>query len=160
MGTFNVFYIRVCRVSFDTKASVTTVGAMDFLLWDKRTKKTEAYQFSKDAFRWADDKKARYETMEFAKKNKDPWDRFVLSRYVPLKDIQGSSQLYSQYESKGRDIDEGSQIHHIRFVMWLGAQPAISLLGTLTYPEPVPPFVEGGTVRLLNKSYRPWWLTY
>jgi len=42
--------------------------------------------------------------------------------------------------------------------MWLGAKPAVTLRGTLRYPEPVPPFVENGDVRTLNGSYRPWWV--
>jgi len=158
MGTLNVFYLRVCRVSFDTKASVTTLSSMDFLLFDNTTKKTEAYRFSNDDVRASE--KDRYEAWEFAKKNRDPWDRFVLKRYVPLRDFQSNCQVYSQYDTKGESIAEGSRIHRVQVLMWLGAKPAVSLFGTLKYPEPVPPFVEGGKVRLLNGSYRPWWVRY
>lgn len=150
MGTLNVFYIRVCRVSFEAKASVTTLGWMDFLLYDNTTKKKEAYRFSNGYIHSSEMDK--YEAWEFARKNKDPWDRFVLKRHAPLQDFHGSSQLYSQYDSKGRSIGEGSRVHSIRLLMWLDEGPDVTLFGTLRYPEPVPPFIESGKVRLLKGS--------
>jgi hypothetical protein len=150
MGTLNVFYIRVCRVSFDTTASVTTLGWMDFLLYDNTTKKKEAYRFSNGNIRASE--MDNYEAWEFAKKNKDPWDRFVLKRHIRLEDFHGSSQLYSQFDSKKRSFGEGSRVHGIRLLMWLDEGPDVTLFGSLRYPEPVPPFIESGKVRLLKGS--------
>jgi hypothetical protein len=151
MGTFNVFYIRVCRTQLDLSGSVIKFKSMDFVLWDKTTKKSCAYRFEQGYSKISGEDK--YEVWKFVKKNRDPWDRFVIDTYRDVKDFEtDSAQLYSQFKTK--ETFDTSRDHRIRFVLWIGASPAVELRGKLRYPEPVPPFVEGGHVRHLDKALK------
>lgn len=157
MGTFNVFYFRVCRTEFDLKGSDATMSEestsagglklMDFVLWDATKKKSCAYRFERQ--HGSISSSAKLEVWEFNRKNRDPWDRLVLNTYREADEFETDSlQLTSQFPTK-KAFGDTSRDHTIRFVLWIGTR-TVEIGGKLRYPQPVENFACSGRIQLLD----------